>query len=85
MHQEQSVLISGIAECMNQSAIEGNQSMHPMLNTAIRAARQSGRIILMHYGRLDRLEITAKGRNDFVSQADTEAEEAALDLSLIHI
>ena len=54
--------------------------MHPMLNTAIRAVRQSGRIILMHYGRLDRREVTAKGRNDYVSQADTEAEEAALEI-----
>ena len=72
--------MAGIAEYRNQSAIEGIQSMHPMLNTAIRAARQSGRIILMHYGRLDRLEVTAKGRNDFVSQADTEAEEAALEV-----
>ena len=53
---------------------------HPMLNTAIRAARQSGRIILMHYNRLDRLEVTSKGRNDYVSQADTEAEEAALEI-----
>ena len=53
---------------------------HPMLNTAIRAARQSGRIILMHYNRLDPLEVTSKGRNDYVSQADTEAEEAALEI-----
>ncbi|MED5408402.1 MAG: inositol monophosphatase family protein [Pseudomonadota bacterium] len=56
--------------------------MHPMLNTAVRAARQSGRIILMHYDRLDRIEVTQKGRNDFVSQADTEAEEIALDILL---
>ncbi len=56
--------------------------MHPMLNTAVRAARQSGRIILMHYDRLDRIEVTQKGRNDFVSQADTEAEEIALEILL---
>ncbi|SVE17460.1 uncharacterized protein METZ01_LOCUS470314, partial [marine metagenome] len=53
-----------------------------MLNTAVRAARQSGRIILMHYDRLDRIEVTQKGRNDFVSQADTEAEEIALEILL---
>ncbi len=56
--------------------------MHPMLNTAVRAARQSARIILMHYDRLDRIEVTQKGRNDFVSQADTEAEEIALEILL---
>ncbi|HJP08393.1 MAG TPA: inositol monophosphatase family protein [Arenicellales bacterium] len=53
-----------------------------MLNTAVRAARQSARIILMHYDRLDRIEVTQKGRNDFVSQADTEAEEIALEILL---
>ena len=53
-----------------------------MLNTAVRAARQSGRIILMHYDRLDRIEVTQKGRNDFVSQADTESEEMALEILL---
>ena len=56
--------------------------MHPMLNTAVRAARQSARIILMHYDRLDRIEVIQKGRNDFVSQADTEAEEIALEILL---
>ena len=55
-----------------------------MLNTAVRAARQSGRIILMHYDRLDRIEITRKARNDYVSQADTEAEEIALEILLKH-
>ena len=53
-----------------------------MLNTAVRAARQSARIILMHYDRLDRIEVIQKGRNDFVSQADTEAEEIALEILL---
>ena len=53
-----------------------------MLNTAVRAARQSARIILMHYDRLDRIEMTRKARNDYVSQADTEAEEIALEILL---
>jgi myo-inositol-1(or 4)-monophosphatase len=53
-----------------------------MLNTAVRAARQSARIILLPYDRLDRIEVTQKGRNDFVSQADTEAEEIALEILL---
>ena len=54
--------------------------MHPMLNTAVRAARQAGRIILMYQDRLDRLTVTAKSRNDYVTQADTEAEEVILEV-----
>ena len=48
--------------------------MHPMLNIAIRAARQAGRIILYHSQRLDTLTVTSKARNDFVSEVDRQAE-----------
>ena len=34
----------------------------------------------MYYNQLDRLDITSKGRNDFVSQADIEAERAILEV-----
>ena len=53
-----------------------------MLNTAIAAARLAARIILMHLDYLDRLEIHSKGRNDFVTQVDHEAEAAILDILL---
>ena len=48
--------------------------MHPMLHTAVRSVREGGRVILMYFNQLDRLEYSSKGRNDFVSQADIEAE-----------
>ncbi len=54
--------------------------MHPMLHTAVRASREAARVILMYYSQLDRLDITSKGRNDFVSQADIEAERAILEV-----
>ena len=38
--------------------------MHPMLNTAIRAARRAGSVIMRHLDRLDSLTIEAKGRHD---------------------
>lgn len=47
--------------------------MHPMLHTAVRSVREGGRVILMYFNQLDRLEYASKGRNDFVSQADIEA------------
>ena len=56
--------------------------MHPMLNTAIAAARLASRIILMHLDHLDRIEIHSKGHNNFVTQVDREAEAAILDVLL---
>ena len=34
----------------------------------------------MYFNQLDRLEYSSKGRNDYVSQADVEAERAVLDV-----
>ena len=48
--------------------------MHPMLNTAIKAARQAGNVILRYSDKLDRLAVETKGRNDFVSDVDRDAE-----------
>ena len=54
--------------------------MHPMLNTAVKAARRAGNIILRHVNQIDRLTIESKGRNDFVSEVDRQAES-----EIIHI
>lgn len=48
--------------------------MHPMLNIAIRAARSAGNVILRAMERVDTLTVTAKSRNDFVSEVDRRAE-----------
>lgn len=53
--------------------------MHPMLNIAIKAARRAGSVILRHSGQLDRLTIESKGRNDFVSEVDHQAEAEIID------
>ncbi len=49
--------------------------MHPMLNIAVKAARQAGKVILRHLDQLDRLQVETKGRNDFVTHVDRMAEE----------
>ncbi|NOY71786.1 MAG: inositol monophosphatase [Gammaproteobacteria bacterium] len=49
--------------------------MHPMLNTAITAARQAGNIIARSADRIETLTIKSKGRNDFVSEIDQQAEQ----------
>jgi len=49
--------------------------MHPMVNIAIRAARNAGNIIRRSSDRIDSLNITEKTRNDFVSEVDQQAEQ----------
>ncbi|MGZ8216949.1 inositol monophosphatase family protein [Methylomagnum sp.] len=48
--------------------------MDPMLNIAVRAARAAGDIIVRAMDRVDLLNISPKGRNDFVSDVDRNAE-----------
>lgn len=48
--------------------------MHPMVNIAVRAARSAGNVIVRNMDRLDRLQVEAKGANDFVSEVDVLAE-----------
>ncbi|HQU15040.1 MAG: inositol monophosphatase [Chromatiales bacterium 21-64-14] len=49
--------------------------MNPALNIAIRAARSAGNVIVRHIDRIDSLSITAKARNDFVTEVDRMAEQ----------
>ncbi len=53
--------------------------MHPMLNTAVKAARRAGNIILRASQNLDVLQVTAKAENDFVSEVDRAAEQAIIE------
>ena len=48
--------------------------MHPLLTIAVRAARRAGEVIARSIPRLESLDVTAKGRNDFVSEVDVAAE-----------
>src|SRR5207245_10339248 len=52
--------------------------MHPMLNTAVKAARKAGSIITRSSVDLDKLTIRSKRHNDFVSEVDHAAEEATI-------
>lgn len=54
------------------------------LEVAIMAARAAGKVLLGHYAARDRLTIDQKGRNDFVSQADREAEAVIFALLSQH-
>ena len=59
-----------------------SQSLHPMLNIAVKAARAAGAIINRGSQDLDLLKITTKGPNDFVSEVDRAAEAAIIEILL---
>ncbi len=54
--------------------------MHAMLNIAVRAARAAGNVIVRNLERVDTVTITEKGRNDFVSEVDREAERVIIEV-----
>ncbi|MFO1318917.1 MAG: inositol monophosphatase family protein [Burkholderiales bacterium] len=53
--------------------------MHPMLNTAVKAARRAGGIILRASDNLDALTVRHKSLNDLVSEVDRTAEESIIE------
>src|SRR5690625_1814755 len=54
--------------------------MHPMLNTAIKAARRAGAIINRASLDLDRLQVARKGPRNYVTEVDRASEEAIVDV-----
>lgn len=54
--------------------------MHPYVNIAVRAARKAGDIILRYVDRAPQLDVSAKSRNDFVSEVDRRCETAIIDV-----
>lgn len=55
--------------------------MHPMLNIAVRAAREGGKVITRSLNRADQVRYSAKAAKDFVSDVD-QASEAAIIATL---
>ncbi|MEO6351692.1 MAG: inositol monophosphatase family protein [Burkholderiaceae bacterium] len=56
--------------------------MHPMLNTAVKAARRGASIINRASFDLDRVAVTEKQHNDFVTDVDQAAEQAIIEILL---
>ncbi|WP_148715367.1 inositol monophosphatase family protein [Chitinolyticbacter meiyuanensis] len=56
--------------------------MHPMLNTAVRAARRAASVIQRASNNLDLIAAEKKGHNDFVSEVDRAAESAIIETIL---
>ncbi|HEU4655794.1 MAG TPA: inositol monophosphatase family protein [Steroidobacteraceae bacterium] len=53
--------------------------MQPLLNIAIRAARRAGEVIIRGMNRVHRLDVRAKGQNDFVTEIDMQAERDIIE------
>ena len=53
--------------------------MHPMLNIAVRAARNAGNVIVRAFEQSDKVEVESKGSNDFVTNVDLSAEQAIIE------
>ena len=53
--------------------------MHPYLNTAVKAARRAGEIIVRGLARFEGVETASKGLNDFVTSIDHAAEAAIIE------
>jgi myo-inositol-1(or 4)-monophosphatase len=56
--------------------------MHPMLNTAVKAARKAGAIINRAANDIDRLTVQSKRPRDYVSEVDRVAEQAIIETLL---
>ncbi len=54
--------------------------MHPMINIAVRAARRAGDVMIRQMNQLESLEVTEKGRNEFVTEVDHRAEQAIVEI-----
>ena len=54
--------------------------MHPFVNTAVRAARRAGEIIVRGLARFEGLETASKGLNDWVTDIDRNAEAEIIEI-----
>lgn len=54
--------------------------LNPFLNIALKAARSAGKIILQAYDRIDKVKISEKEHNDFVTDVDQRAEQEIIKI-----
>ena len=73
------ILRFALSRALPRRLVNITVSMHPLINIGIRAARRAATIILRAMNRLDALEVSTKGANDFVTDVDRQAEQEIID------
>jgi myo-inositol-1(or 4)-monophosphatase len=58
------------------------QTLHPMLNIAVKAARAAGALINRASLDIEKLQVQTKSTNDFVTEVDQAAEQAIIEIIL---
>ncbi len=58
--------------------------MHALLNVAVMAAHRGGDTIIRSLPKLDKIKVEQKGRNDYVTEVDRNAERAIIGTILKH-
>ncbi|MDH5393032.1 MAG: inositol monophosphatase [Gammaproteobacteria bacterium] len=53
--------------------------MKPMMNIAVRAARDASKVIVQYMDRVDHLPVVTKEKNDFVTEVDQKAESVIIN------
>ena len=51
----------------------------PAVTLMVKAARAAGNVLLRNLSRLDALNVVEKGRQDYASEVDLQAEQAAIN------
>ena len=57
----------------------GYNSMDPLINVGVKAARRAGSFIVRYVDRLEQVSVEKKGRRDFVSEIDRMAEQDIIE------
>ena len=54
-------------------------SISPNLNLMIKAAEKASKILIRDFGEVEKLQVSLKGPNNFVTNADRKAEEIIIN------
>ena len=54
-------------------------SISANLNIMIRASEKASKVLIRDFGEIEKLQVSIKGPNDFVSNADTKAEKIIIE------
>ena len=54
-------------------------SISPNLNLMIKAAEKASKILIRDFGEVEKLQVSLKGPNNFVTNADRKVEEVVIN------